>query len=1207
MSRSSHTALALEITKAACKALFPNVSTRYEGLADLAKFAFVGSDRWKQQNSFRRQMEEGVDVLTERLEILDATEIHVDSSERDIAIQVITEAITNSTLNKRELEVKKMLNRDEIVKDLEPVCREKWSSAFLSEPAVEYGRLFLRESCEYMITLVRNLPEFNDDITWETYVATKQLSHTLESSIKSVVLPRYRPGTTREIIQFEAMYSTDIVATFGTLELFGIDLPPEFRRQPLDIAYITLTASTQLSSSGDSRGDDISRAALPERFDALIAKILRVSGIWDNKQLSPQEKIQELTAALNRLRLVSSGEESGSDGPVAPPGRQRHAPISLLITGRAGSGKTTAARWLAVQIASRRLPSSLAALNDYVPFVVPLRNAFRGSRIYPTEDDLINAVASHWGAEIPGNWVNERLASGKAVVIFDGLDELSEAKQSTALAWLDKLRARYPRSHFIVTSRPEGLDAAWFEKRAFLNVALQPMELSDIQDCVAAWFTALRQASPRGEWDSQNRSENLLISDINSRRSVQDLAETPLLCAMLCAYYTHNISESAPRSRGELYGSIINVLVDARERQRGISLDSPPFDLRQKLSLLQAIARYLTDSQKIVISLKRESDRPASDTEKSALQVIEQRLVGMPTAQITATEALRFMIKRSVVFERIASNEAQFAHKTFQEYLAARDFALGGGLNELLIRVNDSTWHQILVFAASVAPTDVASRLVNGILSADTSNSADKRERLLLAAECLSAASDIAPEVAQRASAAITQILPPKTAEEATLVAGFGEGILPWLATSEGADTEIIEHCVRAAALIGGPGALEVIARYSQSPVAEHLEAVLLECWDRFDPEEYARAVLANVSFHSSVRIKSAKLINALRLLPNIRRLKVQARHGITDLREWGNLSELTELDLGGVNSLQSLTGIDAMTGLKKLGLKGTVSLENIDGLFELRNLEELYLSGCEKLVDVERLRHVRSLRVLDLNNCVELRKFNWISDLQDLRTLSLSGCYASDLEFCSRLTGLRTLKARVAIGIAGTLDVSNSTFLRHLTLKLAANHDLGLPTSGFIRTLVLAGPVTEQDLSVIGRCGSLRDLMIEDGSQLSNLSALRELGDLRRLVIRGATRLRDAAGTVGTDSQLRTLDLPESSIEDLNFLHGLQHLEYLNLDGCRALQDVSVLGGLHCLRFISLLEGVRGVDEYQISCAAENAGFKYDHDPYDPSDYGTG
>lgn len=1200
--RSSHTALALEITKAACKALFPNASTRYEGLADLAKFAFAGSDRWKQQNSFRRQMEESVDVLTERLEMLDATEIHVESSERDIAIQVVAEAISNSTLSKRELEVKKMLNRDEIVKSLEPVCREKWSSALLSEPAVEYGRLFLREACEYMITLVRNLPEFNDDITWETYVATKQFSHTMESAIKSVVLPRYRPGTSREIIQFEAMYSTDIVVTFGAVELFGIDLPPEFRRQPLDIAYITLTASTQLSSSAESRSDEVSRVTQPERFDELIAKILRVSRIWDNKELSPQEKIQGLRAALNRLHVVSSGEANDSDSSS----RQGHTPISLLITGRAGSGKTTAARWLAVQIASRRLPSSLVALNDCVPFVVPLRNAFRGSRIYPTEDDLINAVASHWGADIPGNWINDRLASGKAIVIFDGLDELSEAKQGTAFAWLDKLRARYPRSHFIVTSRPEGLDVAWFEKRAFLNVALQPMELSDIQDCVAAWFTALRQASPRGEWDSQNRSENLLISDINSRRSVQDLAETPLLCAMLCAYYTHNISESAPRSRGELYGSIINVLVDARERQRGISLDGPPFDLRQKLSLLQAIARYLTDSQKTVISLKRESDRPAGDSDKSALQVIEQRLVGMPTAQITAAEALRFLIKRSVVFERIASNEAQFAHKTFQEYLAARDFALSGGVNNLLTRVDDSTWRQILVFAASVAPTDVASRLVNSILTADTNDSADKRQRLLLAAECLSAASDIAPEVAQRASTAITQILPPKTAEEATLVAGFGEGILPWLAAPEGAGTEIIEHCVRAAALIGGAGALEVIARYSQSPVADHLEAVLLECWDRFDPEEYARTVLANLSFHSPVRIRSAKFIKALGVLPGIKRLKVQVRHGITDLSEFGNLSKLTELDLGGVNSLQSLAGIDAMSELKKLGLERAANLENIEGLFELRNLEELFLSECGRLVNLEQLRRVRSLRLLNLKNCVGLRKFDWISDLQDLRTLDLSGCCASNLEFCSRLSGLRTLKARVATGVTGPLDVSNSNYLRHLALKLAVNHNLGLPTSGFLRTLILAGPVTEQDLTVIGRCDSLTDLVIEDGSQLSNLSALRGLSNLRRLVVRGATRLRDATGMVGVDSQLRTLDLSESSIEDLYFLHGLQHLEHLNLNGCRALQDVSVLGGLHCLRFVSLLEGVPGVDEYQISSAAENADFKYDHDPYDPSDYGT-
>jgi Leucine-rich repeat (LRR) protein len=1207
MADRKHAVLALEVTKAAFKALFPSASTRYEGLADLAQYAFTGSERWKERNSLRRQMEEGVDILTDRLTALEANEFrNLEVSEKNIALEIVAAAISNSTLTKYDLEVNKLLNSDKIVEQLEPECIIRWRSALLSETAVEYGRLFLREASQYMISLVRNLPEFKNDITWENYVLTRKLVHTLESSIASVILPRYRSGTSREVTEFEAAYSTDIIATFGTMELFGIDLPVELLRQPLDVAYITLTASIHPFPSF-AENPIAATTQQADRFDTLLYKILRVANIWNHTDLPPQQKIRDLMVALNQPS-VPHGWLGADRYRLSQPLEQqtvRDATIRLLITGRAGSGKTTAARWLAVQIASGRPSEKLVALSAHTPFVVQLRNAFRGSRVYPKESDLVDSASSHRHAEMPGNWIREKLAGGKAVVIFDGLDELSEDRRTTALAWIDKLIRDYPRSHFIITSRPEGMNHVWFEDRAFLNVTLQPMKLPDIRDCVSAWFTALRQVSPAVKWDDQTRSEHLLVQDIESRRPVQDLAETPLLCAMLCAYYSNNISDSAPRSRGELYGSVINVLVDARERRRGTSWIGPPFDLRQKLLLLQAVARYLTERQKNVVALKRDPDRYVMDADKSALQIIQERLGGMPTVQLTAQEALNYLTERSVIFQRIASNEAQFAHKTFQEYLAARDFALGGGVEELLIHVDDPTWRRIIAFAASVAPTDVASRLVDSILDFQTKGSSDSRETLLLAAECLSAASGIEPVVADKASSAIRRILPPRTDEEADLVAGFGEGILAWLEAGIDTHPEFARYCIRSAALIGGRGALDVISRYSQRAGSSELAPLLLENWDRFDPELYVQFVLRNLSLPSPVRIGSRKLLKAVGLLPTIMGLQVGVREGLVDLRELSSLEDLQELDLGSMHSLRSLEGVESMVRLKKLGVAGVRGLSGVERLSTLAQLEELYFIGCSQLFEIDELRRVRSLKVLHLSRCVELEGFEWIGELNKLWTLDLSGCDVSDLGFCSHLLMLRTLRARVATGVRGVLDLSGATYLRLLTLKVAQYHQLALPASGCLRTIVLSGHVTEEDLEVVGECNSLAELVVEDGGQLRSVGALANLRNLRRLVIRGGVGIRDVS-SVANMHELESLELPGCDIENVDFVQGLERLSYLKLDGCKRLSDISRLGRIGSLQFVSLLDGVSRVDESEITRAAREADFEFEHDSFDPQDYLT-
>jgi Leucine-rich repeat (LRR) protein len=1195
--KASHASLALGIIKAVFKVLMPASSTRWEGLADLADCAFSEEEHWVERNDFKRQLESAADRLTHKFSKITSAEIReIDSTERAMALEIVANAILDSNLTKTDLEFNKLLNRDSVFRSLEPSCARAWSEASLSESAIQYGRIMLGSSCDYLINLTRSLPEFNNEITWQTYVTTRGLSDNLESAIESVILPKFRAGTPQEVSEFEAKYATDIVTSLGSMEIFGLDLPIELQRQPLNIAYITLTVSAEVRE--------------PARFDSVLAELL-VAARAAATEIDAQGKADRARARWRAGGTtafdVATGRLHGSPG-----GENRNAirkPLRIIITGEAGSGKTTVVRWLAVQIAAGTLPRRLSALSSDLPLFVPLRHVFRGTRINPTEEDLTSYISSSRTSSMPGEWLRNRLESGRVLLIFDGLDELSDSMSANyrarAMDWIQRLMTEYPGCDFIATARPDGYDPRWFATHGFTNVHLETMDLADIRNCVSAWFRALHQGVPSSDWDRYEHSKKALITDIESRPSVRDLAQSPLLCAMLCAFYTLQI-KAAPRSRGELYRRVIEALVGRDAAKRAV--EAQKFDLPQKLSLLQAVAREMVQTHSNEIYVHRDPDM-SFVSRPTAYQIINERLGGMPTARVTPDQAVSYLTKRSVVFRLVGPNLAQFAHRTFQEYLAARDFALSGRSAELLRHVGEREWHQIFAFAASAAPIDVASRLVEEILNTAVQNGGHhSRERLMLVAECLSAAAPgVDPGVAERARTEIARLLPPRTDEEAVLIAAFGEGILPWLEVDERNSSEVSEKCVRAAALIGGSEALDLIARYSSSSHSIDLEDVFVAEWHRFPAEDYVRKVLSNCTLDGPIRIDQRSTLETVHLLPQVRKIQITARDGLVDFQSWTSLGKVRELDLGGLPSLASLSGISALSSLQRLSLNDVGATEAFDELARLESLTELYIDRCDGLTDPVPLAGLGNLRTLHMAGCKNVRDFAWLRQLPQLWNLDLSATHASDLSSCNHLTMLRKLRAKVSEGIDGLLDLSNANHLRELTLNVARSLEWVAPQSGALQTVTLSGQVMDDHLSALSVAPNLRSLSIEDGSRLTSLQSLQSQPSLRHLTISGLSSNVDVNWFQGL-TEMRSLKLTNLRIESLDFLREMRQLKLLTIDGCGALSDISALSTLSSLEYVSLKNATYQVDEKLLSDIAKRVGFQLDFDLYDdPLGYETG
>lgn len=212
MPKARHATLALGIAVAACKALFPGASVRVEGLTDLAEYAFSGNRRWRERNKFKRQIEDGIDALTDRLAALEEVEFQgLREAEKDQAAETVVTAISAARLQKEKLQTNLMLDSEKIFLELEPGCLEAWRSAYLSEDSIEYGRILLRMASEYLVSLIRNLPDFNDDVTWLNYVETRRLAQDFENSLKWRPTPSYSSLSLACIYQH--IYDTSVKLT----------------------------------------------------------------------------------------------------------------------------------------------------------------------------------------------------------------------------------------------------------------------------------------------------------------------------------------------------------------------------------------------------------------------------------------------------------------------------------------------------------------------------------------------------------------------------------------------------------------------------------------------------------------------------------------------------------------------------------------------------------------------------------------------------------------------------------------------------------------------------------------------------------------------------------------------------------------------------------------------------------------------------------
>ena len=517
--------------------------------------------------------------------------------------------------------------------------------------------------------------------------------------------------------------------------------------------------------------DIIDLANLPEDDRHLATRELELRRLYVALRMRVEvaagaEVDDKALEALERRRASTWGK-----GPVSWKPDERK-PVSLgerlqearrlVVLGDPGAGKSTLLRWLATAYLLRlqrdpdwqALPD-VATLPDagWLPILVRCRDLPPGSG---TLDEMLHhtlrkAELAEDECRILRALLRTRLEQGEALLLVDGLDEITEPRARARFArQLERIHSVLPKAPMVVTSRIVGYREMGYRIRSgFEHLTVADLSREDKDDFARRWCDLTERAERREAAAAE------LIRDIHSSDRIERLTGNPMLLTTM-ALIKRKIGR-LPQRRVELYEKAVEVLLNWRSE-----VDTP-LDKREALPQLEYLAYAMCDQgvqrlrqDEVLDLLRRMRDEypqvhPLKEhSPEDFLDLLERR-----TGLLIQSGHTRHHGASVPVYE--------FRHLTFQEYLAGlalvqghfpgrdRDRSLAENIAPLAGRMRHAhfgehglsdaavteNWREALRLCVAACNDDDVDAAIRAILTPIPGEERTARPRAVLAGLCL--------------------------------------------------------------------------------------------------------------------------------------------------------------------------------------------------------------------------------------------------------------------------------------------------------------------------------------------------------------------------------------------------------------------------------------------------------------------------------------
>ncbi|MEU6198424.1 NACHT domain-containing protein [Streptomyces sp. NPDC047061] len=1014
-----------------------------------------------------RQLEDISDSVAERIKAM--SEIEYRSLGENDKLAAIVEA--TRALSQADLSDDSVLQADaegtNLARSIISENRESLVRLGLPEAGERFYELVVQECCECLMQIVQLLPQYTARATSEALSRLSVISANVSLALDRIPVRRLDSPDGQEFDgEFKNRYLRLLADSLSEVEVFGVPVNNFTPRATLSIAYISLSVTSEWESE---EGED--------------------------SDVKPgSEGPADILGAGKSLRVES-----------VLAGSTRN-----LIRGEAGSGKSTLLHWIATSASRSTFKRELASWNGMVPFLIKLRSHSDGE--LPAPEEFVRATTPSISGIMPAGWVHRQLATGRALLLVDGVDELPGRRRPKVRAWLRSLITAYPDLRIVVTSRPSAAASSWLDSEGFWSAQLERMTSADVREFISHWHAAVMDSGVYPCKPSELPGyQRALLQRLSSQPHLQALATTPLLTAMLCALNLDRRMQ-LPRDRMGLYAAALEMLLERRDAERQIpSYFEVSLERRQKVLILQDLAWCLSMTNR-------------SEMAKNAVQRrVQEKIKAMPHLNHPAEAVLDHLIQRSGLIREPVLGRIDFIHRTFQEYLTAKQASEDGDVEPLVAKAHLDQWRDTVIMATGHANSPLRRELVDGLLCRIEAEPRYRRSLRLLVSACFETMPDVPRDLSSRLDECLSSLIPPRSESEANSLPRAGDAVLRFFPNSlSGLKEGTAANVVKSAYLINGPEALELLSGYASDSRALVQQQLVLG-WDHYDSEEYSQEIVSRIPLNDGVlTLGNSEHLSFVQDLPQVRALEfdgivpdasmLEPVRGLTK-RFHGEIMDADHSELGNHSRLEDIILVSD-------------EIEDLNWVERLPSLSRFRV-WVEGMTDLDPLRTL-DLHLLGLGHLAEVRDFEPVWGLERLNWLILRKCsQLRDVGPLARLGGLRTLVLESPGGLQGLRDALGSCEVEWLGIQ---EYDAGVPLSEF----------NSSSIEVLDLTGTK---VIDSGEPL-------KMPNLRHLYL-DKWQGRELPGISSLKSLSKVSIDHASNLEDISEILELPNVKHVSLNGC--------------------------------------------------------